>query len=237
MPLSGDQLTLARLYLSDEGSSAVQSILIKGATGGTFTVSFNGQTTAALAFNASAADVQNALTALSNVGVGNLIVNNNAPYIVYFQGTLGAVAQAMFTVNVSGLTPPGATGVVTLVGSGGQFSFTDTELGLFYDQANQNFFLGICYTIRALLADFARLNDYVAGQTQEKKSQIFNHLKTMQDLYQEWAFADRQVQMTRLMQVPPRLRAYPYTSGVPATSLSTRPPSRWGPWGRGGGSW
>jgi hypothetical protein len=83
-----------------------------------------------------------------------------------------------------------------------------------------------------LRADFARLSDYVAGQTQEKKSQVYNHLKDDYDEYWMLANADRQVQMTRLMQVPPRVRAYPFTTGVPATSLSTRPPNRFRMWGR-----
>lgn len=232
MSMTSDQLSSARSFLSDNGSSAIQSILIRNATAGTFTITHDGQTTSALAYNASAADVQNALCALSNVGVGNLTVNNNAPYVIYFGGTLGEVAQTMLTVNASGLTGTTPTATVTLIASGGIFAFSDAELNSFYDLADLNFFLAICYAFRALMADFARLNDYVAGQTQEKKSQIFNHLKDMQDMYQEWAFADRQVQISRLAQVPPRVRAYPITSGVPATSLSTRPPSRWGPWGR-----
>lgn len=232
MGLSTDDLTLARGYLSDNGSSAVQSILIQNAVGGTFTIAYNGQTTSPLAFNASAADVQNALCALSNVGVGNITVNNTYPYVVYFQGTLGGIAQVMLTVNAGSLTGTGVTAVVTSVASGGQFAFTDAELNLLYTQAETNFFLTICYAFRWLQADFARLNDYIAGQTTEKKSQIFNHLKDMQDLYQEWAFAGKQVQFSRMTQVPPRIRAYPIQPGVPATSLSTRPPSRWNLWGR-----
>ena len=231
MSLSTDDLTLARGYLSDDGSSAVQSILVKNATGGTFTITYNGQTTSALAFNASAADVQNALCALSNVGVGNLTVNNDYPYTIYFGGTLGNVAQAIVTVT-SSLTGTGVTVTVTQIAQGGVFAFSDTELDLIYNQASQNFFLTISYGYRWLMANFARLNDYVAGQTQEKKSQIFNHLKIMADDYYKLAFADRQVQISRLQQVPPRVRAYPFVSGVPATSLSTRPPDPNKPWGR-----
>lgn len=232
MGLSTDQQTLARGYLSDNGSSAVQSILIKNATGGTFTITYSGQTTAALAFDASAADMQNALCALSNVGVGNLAVNNTAPYVIYFMGTLGNVAQPIVTVNAGSLTGTSPTAVVTQVANGGNFAFSDSELDLLYAQANLNFFLMIAYGYRWLMADFARLNDYIAGQTTEKKSQIFNHLKDLQALYQDWAFADRQVQISRLAQVPPRITAYPFISGVPATSLSTRPPNRFNPWGR-----
>jgi YD repeat-containing protein len=42
--------------------------------GGTFTLSFNGQTSSALAHNASAATVQSALQALSTIGSGNVAV-------------------------------------------------------------------------------------------------------------------------------------------------------------------
>lgn len=231
MALTTDQLASARSFLSDQGSSAIQSILISGATGGTFTITWNGQTTSALAYNASAAAVQTALNALSNVGTGNLNVNNTAPYMLYFGGTLAGAAEALVTVN-SSLTPGTATATVTQVAIGGVYAFTDAELSSFYDLSDQNFFLAICYAFRALMADFARLNDYTAGQTQEKKSQIFNHLQAMQDLYQRWAMADRQVQFSRMTQVPPRVRAYPFTSGVPATSLSVRPPDRFNPWGK-----
>ncbi len=234
MGLSADQQTLARMYLSDKGSSSVQNILIENAIGGTFTITFSGQTTAALAFNASAADVQNALCALSNIGVGNLIVNN--AYDVFFDGTLANVAQPMLTVNISGLTGVGVTGVVTQIAQGGVLAFSDAELDLLYSDAQQNFVLSIAYGYRVLMADTSRLNDYVAGQTQEKKSQVFTHLKEMYDLYLDWAFAANQVQFTKLKSVPPRTRAYPNQAGVPATSLATRPPDPWSPWPRRGGS-
>lgn len=236
MSLSADDLTLARGYLSDPGSSAVQSILIDNAVGGTFTISFSGQTTAALAFNAGANDVQNALAALSNIGVGNITVNNTDPYVLYFTGTMANVAQPMVTVNKASLTGVNVTATVTQVALGGVLAFSDTELNLLYTQADQNFALTICYGYRWLMADTSRLNDYVAGQTQEKKSQIFNHLKDMEALWKDWAFADRQVQFTKLQSVPPRTRAYPQVAGVPANSLATRPPNPWGPWPKQGGN-
>ena len=45
---------------------------VTNATGGTFTLTFNGQTTAPLAYNATAAQVDAALEALSNVGANNI---------------------------------------------------------------------------------------------------------------------------------------------------------------------
>jgi hypothetical protein len=61
------------------------------ATGGTYTLTFGGQTTSALAWNASTATVQTALQALSSVGAGNAIVSGSASsYFVIFKvaGTL-----------------------------------------------------------------------------------------------------------------------------------------------------
>lgn len=59
-------------------------------TGGTFTITYGGQTTSALAFNAAAATVQTALQALTSVGAGNATVAGGAggPYTITFAGTL-----------------------------------------------------------------------------------------------------------------------------------------------------
>lgn len=236
MTLSTDQIALARQYLSDKGSSAAQSILIENADGGTWTITFSGQTTSALAFNATQGDVQNALCALSNVGVGNVNVVNTAPYIIYFAGTLGNVAQPMLTVNSASLTSAGPLSVVVTVlqtTAGGLQAFSDDDLNALNTDAGGNFYLTIAYGYRVLMAGGARFDDYVAGQSQEKKSQIFDHLKDMEEMYIAWSYAAGQVQIVGLVGVPPRVTAVPVTSGVPATSLQYTPNGRWGPWGRG----
>lgn len=52
----------------------VQTVTINGApTGGTFTLTFSGQTTAAIPFNATALQVQAALLALSTIGTGGVL--------------------------------------------------------------------------------------------------------------------------------------------------------------------
>ena len=70
-------------------------------TAGTFTLSVGGQTTAGIAYNATATAVQSALAALSNVGTGNVIVTGSAggPYSVTFSPVIGPL-----TANGSGLT-------------------------------------------------------------------------------------------------------------------------------------
>lgn len=100
----------------------IQSVTVTGGpTGGTYTLTFNGQTTAAIAFNATAAAVQAALVALSNVGVGGVAVTGVAggPYAVTFQGALANtnVAQMTATASLTGGSTPGVT-VATTTGGG-----------------------------------------------------------------------------------------------------------------------
>lgn len=85
------------------------------ATGGTFTLKFLGQTTSALAFNATAAAVNTALEALSTVGAGNVAVTGAAggPYTVTFGGTLAAIDVPQLIANGTSLTGPNAAATVT----------------------------------------------------------------------------------------------------------------------------
>ena len=97
------------------GVNAVQSITIGGSpTGGTFTISYGGQTSAGIAYNASAATVQAALQAMSSIGAGNCTVTGSAggPYTVTFTGTLGIQAITTITGSASGLT--GGTPTIAL---------------------------------------------------------------------------------------------------------------------------
>lgn len=60
------------------GVDEVQTITMNdghAATGGTFTITFDGQTTSAIAYNASAATIKTALEALSNVAVDDISVS------------------------------------------------------------------------------------------------------------------------------------------------------------------
>ena len=88
------------------------------ATGGTFQLRANPtgggpQQTAPIAYNASAATVQQALENLSNVGAGNVSVSGGptatgASYLVQFVGDLQADYGGFGTDNGSGLTGPSA---------------------------------------------------------------------------------------------------------------------------------
>src|SRR5262249_37716280 len=88
-------------------SDAVQTVKLTGSpTGGTFPLGFGGQTTSAIAFNASAATVDSALEALSSVGSGNVVVTAAAGggWQVRFSGTLAGQYQAKLTASGAGLT-------------------------------------------------------------------------------------------------------------------------------------
>ena len=102
-------LTKGTTYYLAHGTDEIQTITITGSpTGGTFTLTFNGQTTAAIAYNANAAAVQAALEALSSIGAGNVSCGDGAlpgtPVTVTFLKSLGGQNVALMTANSSGLT-------------------------------------------------------------------------------------------------------------------------------------
>jgi YD repeat-containing protein len=102
---SASDTVLVNLY-GYAGDAVQQLALTGGPTGGTFTLTFNGQTTSPLAYNASAAAVQAALQALSTVGTGNVFVAGGAggPWTVRFGGSLAGAYQPQLTANGAGLT-------------------------------------------------------------------------------------------------------------------------------------
>ena len=108
-------------YVSWSGNASYIPELAIGAcgypTGGTFTLTFGSQTTSALAWNATASQVQTALQALSSIGSGNCTVTGQGPnyFVVTFVGALAAAPQALITVNFSNLTPASNCNVFTLV--------------------------------------------------------------------------------------------------------------------------
>jgi len=88
------------------GTDEQQIISLGTATGGTFTLTFGGQTTGNIAYNADAATVETALEALSTVGSGNVSVAGSAggPWTVTFENTLGKTDVAFITVDGTNLT-------------------------------------------------------------------------------------------------------------------------------------
>jgi hypothetical protein len=100
------------------GTSEAQTVTITGSpAGGTFTLTFGGQTTAGIAYNAAASAVQSALVALTTIGTGNVTVTGGpgpgTPYVVTFTNTLRSSDQAQMTASAASLTG-GTTPAVTV---------------------------------------------------------------------------------------------------------------------------
>lgn len=92
-------------------SNEVQTVTEGGAGLTSFTLTYSGQTTAAIDAGATAAAVQAALEALSTVGAGNVTVtgDDGGPYTVTFGGVFAGVDVAQMTA-----TPTGGTGTVAV---------------------------------------------------------------------------------------------------------------------------
>jgi hypothetical protein len=85
------------------GTAEVQTVTLTGTpTGGTFTLTYDGQVTGPIDFDALAVDVQTALEALSNLEPGDVTVVGTGPWTVTFAASLGNVPQMIG--NGSGLT-------------------------------------------------------------------------------------------------------------------------------------
>lgn len=90
-------------------TNCVQTITVTGTpTGGTYTLTFSGQTTAPIPFNATAAQVDTALEALANIGVGNLTCAGGphpaTPITVTFVSQMAASPHVLMTASSTGLT-------------------------------------------------------------------------------------------------------------------------------------
>lgn len=110
-------------------ADAVQQIKLTGApTGGTFTLTFDGQTTSSIAYNASAATVLSALEALSNIASGDVSVLALADkiWLVRFIGaTMGGKYQNQMTITPSltgGTSPSGEIRTMSVGGDAGRLA-------------------------------------------------------------------------------------------------------------------
>jgi PKD repeat protein len=107
---------------NDMKTDESQTVRVNNATGGTFTLTFDGQTTAPLAFNATAAEIQSAVQALSNVGAGNATATggpvNTANVTVSFRGSLSQTDVSQMTADASGLTGTSPTVAVNTTQQG-----------------------------------------------------------------------------------------------------------------------
>lgn len=112
----------------------VQTLSITGSpTGGTFTITYSGQTTAAIAYNASAAAVQAALEALSNIAVGDVTCAGGTlpgtAVTITFTGALANIDVDLITAT-SSLTGGTAPAIVrTETTKGGDHTYAFIALG------------------------------------------------------------------------------------------------------------
>lgn len=84
-------------------------------SGGTFTLSFGGQTTTAIAYNAPAATIQTAFLLLSTVGSGNAVVAggplSTGAITITFAGTLANTNVGAVTISTASVTGGGTAAV------------------------------------------------------------------------------------------------------------------------------
>lgn len=130
-------------------------------SGGTWTITFGGQTTTALAHTANAAAIQAALELLSTIGTGNVLVTGGpisatgpvVPVVITFRGTLANTNVGAVTVGIGSLVGGGSLAVsVTTQGAPTDIPLVPIlagELDVFLD----NTWAGLGTT--KLLSDFA----------------------------------------------------------------------------------
>lgn len=94
-------ITVATSVQGVTGTTAeVQTLTLNNAVGGTFTITYAGQTTAPIAYNASTATVQAALWALSNIADNDVAVTGTpGAYTLTWLNSLGNVAQPTVTTT------------------------------------------------------------------------------------------------------------------------------------------
>jgi hypothetical protein len=108
------------------GTDEVQTVTVSGSpTGGTFTLTFNGETTAPIAYNATAAQVQSALRALDSIGQNGVTATGgplpgSAVTVTFDGGVLDGVNVAQMTSSGSftGGSTPGVAVATTTAGDG-----------------------------------------------------------------------------------------------------------------------
>ncbi|HEV2583782.1 MAG TPA: hypothetical protein VGT44_23200 [Ktedonobacteraceae bacterium] len=140
----------------------IQTVTITGSpTGGTFTLTFGGNTTTGIAYNAAASAVQSALTALASIGANNVSVSgsNGGPWTVEFIGSLKDASQSLMTGNGGSLTG----------GSSPNVSIARTQAGQAWTTISSS-----SYTLRYLTAQVL-LNAALLGSNIGLRLHAFNY--------------------------------------------------------------
>jgi hypothetical protein len=115
----------------DPGTNEIQQVAVTGSpTGGTFTLTYSGQTTGAIAYNATSSAVQTALTGLSNIGDHDVAVTGGplpgTAVQVEFIGALGGTNVSAMT-HTDSLTGGSTPAVAVTTSTGGVAGSTGNE--------------------------------------------------------------------------------------------------------------
>jgi hypothetical protein len=134
------QITASGLYGPYAGQTAeVQTVTITGSpTDGTFTLGYKTDTTAAIAYNATASAVQAALEALPSIAPGDVTVTGGpgpgTPYVVTFGGTqTGDVPQMAATGSFTGGSSPAIAVTTTTAGGTSVATGLQTAVGFLFN--------------------------------------------------------------------------------------------------------
>lgn len=100
------------------GTNETQTLTVT-ATSGTFTLTFAGQTTAAIAEDANSATVQAALLLLSNLDSGDVVVTGDGPHTITFGGRYAGINVPLMVGTSVDLAGGAATATVTAGTAGG----------------------------------------------------------------------------------------------------------------------
>jgi hypothetical protein len=133
------------------GVDAEQVIAFVGTpTGGTFTLTYSGQTTGSLAYDVTAAEIQTALQALSSIGTNNVLVagadgDGKSPWFVTFTAALSNQSITTMTA-ASALTGTGTVGISVNTSTPGEVEVVSNVVGqycptIYYDVGAGEFVL------------------------------------------------------------------------------------------------
>lgn len=125
---------IQRLYFGSQASP----VAFGNAESGTFTLTYSGQTTASIAYNASPATITTELEALSNIGSGDVLVTATADgFTVEFQGALADTNVSAITASPS-LKQKADTVSATTTTAGAADSYSAPSIGGGFTDGNDD---------------------------------------------------------------------------------------------------
>jgi hypothetical protein len=87
--------------------------------------------------------------------------------------------------------------------------FSNDELNDIYTEAGADFDRALMIAFEEIMYDAAKFNDYTAGQTSERKSQVFDHLSKVVARIEATRSNKQQVRIVGLRGIPPHVKDEP----------------------------